>query len=147
MRPVVFMSLACALTACVVPAPATPPAATPTPIVGAVVDPFKVVVTGPVDGVITVAGKPNAVYGAPATSLTLVVLREIASPAPALRLLHLEGGGLPIASASATLLADGSFAATPIGDPARAVQAGDELNLTPVNGVAQAGFPLAIAIR
>lgn len=150
MRRLVFAPLACILAACPAPSPATAPGASPgaspAPLVGAVVDPFKLVVSAPVDGVITVSGKPNCVYGAPAVTVTLTVLREAttASPAP-WRLLHL-GGGLPIASGYASLGADGGFAETRVGDPARPVKSGDELNVTPQNGTAQAGFPTAVKV-
>ncbi len=150
MRRLVLAPLVCGLAACAGPPPAAlpaaSPAASPPPIVGAVVDAFKLVVSAPVDGVITVAGKPGCVYGAPATTVTLTVLREVvaASPAP-WRLLHL-GGGLPIASGFVTIAADGGFVETRLGDPARAVKSGDELNVTPQNGTAQAGFPTAVKV-
>lgn len=147
MRRLVLLPLTLVLAGCPAPAPAPTPAASPTPIAGAVVNPFKLAVTAPADGVITVAGKAGSVYGAPATLVLIQVLREdpTTSPAP-WRLLHLGAGGLPIGSASATLDAEGGFPATRVGAPERAVKAGDEINLTPYNGSAQAGFPVAVKV-
>lgn len=148
MRRLLFLPIAACLTACPAQPTAQPtaPAASPTPIVGTVVNPFKIVVMAPVDGVITVLGKPDCVYGGPATTVTLTVLRETATASPApWRLTHL-GGGLPIASSYATVAADGGFAETRVGDPARPVRSGDELNVTPQNGITQSGFPVAVKV-
>ena len=145
----VLLPTACLLAACAAPAGGEPPTAagTPTPIAGALVDVFKVVVATPRDGVVTISGKPGSVYGAPADNLAVTILREGPAPASgAWRLSHL-GGGLPIAAGYAIVAADGGFAEVRLGEPAQPVAVGDEVNLTPYLGVAQAGFPAALVVR
>jgi hypothetical protein len=123
------------------------PAPAPTPIVGAVVDPFKLVVSTPEDGVVRISGKPGTVSGGVSTTVTLTILREtVASPVPAFRIMHLGSGGLPIASSFAVLSPDGGFTEVPVGDPDRPVRSGDELNVTPQNGTTQSGFPVAVQV-
>lgn len=99
--------------------------------------PERVAVSAPRDGVVSVSGGPGAVVGE-VTTLTLTIVRE-AVPAPAFRLQHL-GGQLPIASTFAAVKPDGSFDPVSLGEAERPVQAGDELNLTPQNGVRQVGY-------
>lgn len=111
-------------------------------IAGAEVDVTKVVVSAPTDGAVSVTGKPGAMKlnGYKVTTVTITILREAPSPAPAYQLLHLAGA-LPIASGFASVAADGSFTETWLGDSGRPVLVKDEVNFTPQNGVAQAGFP------
>jgi hypothetical protein len=132
MKPWPLLVLVAALAGC-------PGAPNATPV--AVVDMGKVQVSRLDQDVIQVSGAPGTISGATVTTVTVTVGR-LPSPSPgpaAFGLLHL-GDHLPIDSSYAVVASDGSFAAVKLGKPERGVLSGDELGVTPQNGLAQAGY-------
>lgn len=115
-----------ALAGCTLPGAGAPPVS---------IDLDKVVASLPENGVVRVQGLPGSVVGT-ASTVTLTITREPPRP---LRLLHLSGE-LPVSSGFAVVEADGSFKPTSFGQLDRPVLLGDELNVTPILGIAQVGY-------
>lgn len=132
MKPWPLLALVAVLAGC-------PGAPNATPV--AVVDMGKVQVSRVDKDTVQVSGAPGTISGAAVTTVTVTVGRlPSPSPGPAtFGLLHL-GDHLPIDSSYAVVAADGSFTAVTLGKPDRGVLSGDELSVTPQNGLAQAGY-------
>lgn len=112
------------------------------------VDFSRVSIAAPSNGQITIAGAAGAVTGQ-ATTLTLTVIDHNASPIPSpptgYRVQHLTGL-VPVDSGYASLNVDGGFAAVTLGSADRPVRSGDEVNVTPEQGIAQAGYTVATTV-
>ena len=115
------------------------------------VDPDKIVIvrTGP--ATITVTGLPGAVFGGKATTLTLTVNKpQVGSPSPLpspglYRLQHL-GSHIPVTSTFVSINDNGGFTTLAMGDNDHVIEPNDELDITPQNGLVQAGYLLFVNI-
>jgi hypothetical protein len=92
-----------------------------------IVQSTKVVVTPPVNGVITVQGLPGAVSGSGATTIAIAVTREAATERTTQ---HLGHGVRQFYTTHATVGPDGAFEPVTLGDAQLPVQVDDELNFT-----------------
>lgn len=104
----------------------------------AIPDYTRVVLTAPANGVVHVYGRPGAIRGGEASTVTLTIVREGGVVPGQYHVEHLASG-IPVASTFATVLPDGSFTEVTLGSAGRPVQSGDELNLTPIKGISQVG--------
>lgn len=111
----------------------------------AIPDYTKVVVSAPESGRVRVSGKPGAIRGGNASTVTLTIVREGGVVPTAYHIAHVAGG-LPVSSGFAEVLPDGSFTEAVLGSPERPVQAGDELNITPIHGISQVGPVVPVPI-
>lgn len=110
----------------------------------AVVDLSKITATLDAHGIGHVVGQPGAVTGGPAAGIWLVIMRN--SPPAKLHVLHLTAG-TEIASKVAPIASDGSFSEVTLGSATVPLEAGDELNATPMQGAVQVGFTVYTTIN
>jgi hypothetical protein len=111
----------------------------------AIPDYTKVVVSAPESGRVRISGKPGAIRGGNASTVTLTIVREGGVVPTAYHVAHITGG-LPVSSGFAEVLPDGSFTEAVLGSPERPVQPGDELNITPIHGISQVGPVIPVPI-